>query len=188
MDDGEHKPGIVKILKDTFGRCKVRVTRDTLDFKVAVNSKKSDRLWQTVARYCVEKELDPRCYVEWRFLLEFPEYPVPAKFASLAQIDRYVSDGKPDVRYIQVQSHWSLMLYKLNNLVANGTDQVAALVDPIHNFDPVFVYTTASLAGRGLELPERALAEARSHALWNPVYRARFFDLVPAEVFEGGKS
>jgi len=188
MDDGEREPSIVEILKDTFGRCKVRVTRDKLDFKVAVTSRKSDRFWRVVANSCVEKGLDPRCYVEWRFHLEFPEYPVPAKFASPAQIERYVSDGKPDVRYIQVQSHWNLMLYKLNKLVANGTDQLAALVDPIHNFDPVFAYTMASLAGRGQELPERALAEARSHALWNPVYKARFSDLVPAEVFEGGSS
>jgi hypothetical protein len=186
MDDSGHRSGIVGILKNTFGKCKVRVTRDPLDFHVSVNNRKSDRHWEKVAHACVEKSLDPRCYVEWRFHMEFPQYPVPAKFASERMLDEYVRQGKPDVRYIQVRKQWELMSHKLNLLVEHGQEQLRCLLDVIHDFDPVFIYTVAALADRQHELPDHILIQARNHATWNPVYEARFSDLVPQEVFKGG--
>lgn len=188
MDDRRDRPEAdLRLLKEVFGKCRVRVTRDPADLHASLGSVKTDPHWRKVAAHCRVRGFDPRCYVEWRFHVEFPGCPFPAKFADEKMLDRYGAEGSPDVRRLQVAQGMALMSSRLELLVSAGEDQLRALLDPVHCFDPVFVYSMASLSGRTGELPPEVLEQARRQAYWNPVYRACFSEVVPQEVFEGAR-
>jgi hypothetical protein len=188
MDDRRDRPEAdLKLLKEVFGKCRVRVTRDPVDLQASMRSIKMDGHWRKVAAHCRVRGFDPRCYVEWRFHVEFPGYPTPAKFADAKMLDKYGAEGAPDVRQLQVAQAMALMSSKLELLVSAGEDQLRAMLDPVHCFDPVFVYSMASLSGRAGELPQEVLEQARRQAYWNPVYLDRFSELVPPDVFEGAR-
>jgi hypothetical protein len=171
------------LIRDTFAKCKFFVTGEERDFYSIVRSKspKLNQIWDVIAMWCNQANVNGRAYVEWCFASEYPAYPMPSKFITKYKKDVYLNSGCPDPQFNQVKLKFELMVHKMGKILPNQ-DVVDYLLDDRNTFDPVFIYTVAKNLGKQDELPAAILQRARQQVFCQPVYEERFKDVLPEEL------
>lgn len=171
-------------LRELYAINKMAVTGSKRDYHAAMNSTNPTlkARWDSIATWCQAESIDPRAYIEWCFMREFPGYPMPSKFDSPLFKIEYIKAGKPDPEYSKLQLKYELMVKRLEKLTQEA-GLIECLLDPLNTFDPVFIYTIARKMERHDELPSDILLRAQHQVQCQPVYADKFKGIVPEELF-----
>jgi hypothetical protein len=163
---------------------KMAITGSKRDYHAAMNSTNATLKahWDSIAVWCNANSVDPRAYIEWCFMQEFPGYPMPSKFDSYLFKSKYIQAGKPDPEYSKLKLKYELMVKRLEKLTQNA-ELIECLLDPLNTFDPVFIYTIAKKMECHDKLPSDILLRAQHQVQYQPVYADKFKGIIPEELF-----
>lgn len=174
-------------LKEVFAKCKLFVTGDMRDYYTVMHAKgdRFKQIWDVLAMWCNSEQINGRAYVEWCFATEYPSYPQPSKFITKYKKDQFIAQNRPDPKLYQADLKFKLMLGRLEKK-PEQQDVVVFLLDPLNDFDPLFIYTVAKNLKRQDELPPDILPRARQQVFCQPVYAEKFKDILPEELIAYG--
>lgn len=142
--------------------------------------------WNNAGHLIKTMNVNPRAYVEWLFNRSLPQYPYPNMVLSENSIRLFASRPK-DFEAEMVRFSWSSMEVRLRAALARGQDMFKALMDPMMEFNPLFVVFMMSHSGRFAELSLDTVNAARQHLRVNPVYAELYPDLIPKELSSAAK-
>jgi hypothetical protein len=165
---------IVQRLRKAYAAARCQAQRIPL---TVLNDDNYMKCWQAVAKSCIEFGISPEEFVEvqFRFIKPWPtisqlcsEYALSRFFTRRGEVASNVAEK------VMIQSG------TFNRFMELGRDPAKVLLDPMQNYDALFIYVTAKL--RNLDFAPRYFKSALVQYLTSVHYDGVYKDLIPEEL------
>jgi|GEM_PF-4482754 len=163
-------------VKTLFAK-KLATTAGIKAYHAVMRGKGREKDYEKLAALCIHCDVDPRPFLDWAFMVTYPDI-VQSPRLIFHLLDKYISQGKPDIEYIRTSILFENMFDRLNRCEPNE-DVLSYLLNPLNEFSCVFAYCMSHKLDLLGQLPNEVVECAKNEIFLKPVYEIRFAEMLP---------